>query len=625
MSTLIKIQEGHFIVKLPKCLLFLEIKPQIREWNHYCFTEAENVNVFIDGVLNSTHDCSLDKIFVTNQESIYFTIGWDAQITNPLSGLVADAQMFWRELSAEEVKNVSLANYESIGVDLLANLSTDENSNVEITDIPKEELLEEYIQYILLYISEKNTYHGAARVCKVRMGSLPSFSVHGKEIVTKLMSKFLSRSGMSFGSFWLNSINGSSCSIGTFTMRPLNIEISNEQCNNPRINYFCVVDKEVQYRLIGFNDDDDVIFHPVPYKIGVFESEDVYRLFMKNGQFILKDVTSDFEYYISESRDSDQLLGRYKWYKPDSSENEKENDLFWIDCDDYSDEAVSLCEIGIPPRTFYDKRLPPSSLSNYTTNITIQFELLSVLDINKDDSTLNFLIKCVLTWQDDRLEFKFLNRNESISVRNDIADQYWQPELVVNGAVHDDESKLSFKDNPGNVKAKMLEKGTLKVINSYRAMFYEGNQVLLISETSVPVTIVCEMDLFYFPFDEQACSFSVELVNDILSDIKWEKRTSNISMGTGVFHALYEIFGFEYTFIDDKEIQISIKFARNYGAFIFNTIFPCIIIVLIGILSHFLPPHDYNDRVTTTMSCLIVIATLFSQIVIHYLNLLNPN
>ncbi|KAL7648950.1 UNVERIFIED_CONTAM: hypothetical protein RMT77_000885 [Armadillidium vulgare] len=51
---------------------------------------------------------------------------------------------------------------------------------------------------------------------------------------------------------------------------------------------------------------------------------------------------------------------------------------------------------------------------------------------------------------------------------------------------------------------------------------------------------------------------------------------------------------------------------RKFGAYIFNTVLPCVVLEIIGLMTHWLPINDYNDRVTVTLSCLIVMAALFT-------------
>ncbi|MCL4144127.1 UNVERIFIED_CONTAM: hypothetical protein GTU68_064801 [Idotea baltica] len=52
---------------------------------------------------------------------------------------------------------------------------------------------------------------------------------------------------------------------------------------------------------------------------------------------------------------------------------------------------------------------------------------------------------------------------------------------------------------------------------------------------------------------------------------------------------------------------------RKNGAYILTTFLPCFILEIIGLLTLVLPFDDYQDRVTVTLSCLIVMSTLFAQ------------
>ena len=58
--------------------------------------------------------------------------------------------------------------------------------------------------------------------------------------------------------------------------------------------------------------------------------------------------------------------------------------------------------------------------------------------------------------------------------------------------------------------------------------------------------------------------------------------------------------------------MISMK--RKYGSFLFNTFLPCVVLEFIGLMTHILPTDDYSDRITITLSSLIVMAALFTQV-----------
>lgn len=62
-------------------------------------------------------------------------------------------------------------------------------------------------------------------------------------------------------------------------------------------------------------------------------------------------------------------------------------------------------------------------------------------------------------------------------------------------------------------------------------------------------------------------------------------------------------------------MQVTFEFTRKNGAYLVNTFIPFVILELIGLLTLLMPYNDYQDRVTVTLSCLIVMATLFSQVI----------
>ena len=67
--------------------------------------------------------------------------------------------------------------------------------------------------------------------------------------------------------------------------------------------------------------------------------------------------------------------------------------------------------------------------------------------------------------------------------------------------------------------------------------------------------------------------------------------------------------------------MLTFKINRKYGAYIYNTFMPCIILEVIGLLTHVIPLDDLSDRIMVTLSCLIVMAALFTQVTNISINL----
>lgn len=59
---------------------------------------------------------------------------------------------------------------------------------------------------------------------------------------------------------------------------------------------------------------------------------------------------------------------------------------------------------------------------------------------------------------------------------------------------------------------------------------------------------------------------------------------------------------------------IVVKLGRSYAAYIINTLLPCMVLEMIGFLTHAFPIKDFSNRCTATLSCLIVKAAFFLQV-----------
>ncbi|RXG72811.1 hypothetical protein Avbf_07785 [Armadillidium vulgare] len=60
-------------------------------------------------------------------------------------------------------------------------------------------------------------------------------------------------------------------------------------------------------------------------------------------------------------------------------------------------------------------------------------------------------------------------------------------------------------------------------------------------------------------------------------------------------------------------LNFALVFSRRYGSYFLTTILPCILIGLLGTLTHCFSPENISERIDVTLQCLIVLASLFSQ------------
>lgn len=63
-----------------------------------------------------------------------------------------------------------------------------------------------------------------------------------------------------------------------------------------------------------------------------------------------------------------------------------------------------------------------------------------------------------------------------------------------------------------------------------------------------------------------------------------------------------------------QQVEMGLLLKRRSGAFLFSSIGPCVVLLLLGHLSFIaFPLHQFTERASTSLSLLIVVASLFSQ------------
>ena len=90
-------------------------------------------------------------------------------------------------------------------------------------------------------------------------------------------------------------------------------------------------------------------------------------------------------------------------------------------------------------------------------------------------------------------------------------------------------------------------------------MIAPGEDVEFSHEKETSVSIQCNMDIYYFPFDKHTCQFSLQLIGYLLPDGKWNRVIVHKKKGLEL--ALFSDLVFEGSVDDTKE---TVRNARNY-------------------------------------------------------------
>lgn len=145
---------------------------------------------------------------------------------------------------------------------------------------------------------------------------------------------------------------------------------------------------------------------------------------------------------------------------------------------------------------------------------------------------------------------------------------------------------------------------------------YNGSGVQITYSLRYQFTFSCEYDFRSFPFDTQGCGISIKLQQSLGCDPHWDTKAGGVQVYGEISRlSMYSLSPTRYRLgTDGQDLVLCFLFEHKFASYVFTTFIPCIILCGLAhvTLTHF-QLTDFNDRIMVTLSLLIVLASLFSQ------------
>ncbi|CAF0756649.1 unnamed protein product [Brachionus calyciflorus] len=239
----------------------------------------------------------------------------------------------------------------------------------------------------------------------------------------------------------------------------------------------------------------------------------------------------------------------------------------------------------------YDPSIRPSVNHNYTLNVTFGVALTQLIDV--DERNMIITTNCWLNqnWIDNKLKWNPEDYDFIKSIHIP-AERIWKPDiLLVNNA--DSWAKISSISTNAFVK-------------------YDGNVTWL---STVIFKSSCSINVRYFPFDEQVCDmiFASWTFDGFLIDINVNSNEGDTTnyIKNGEWH-LVKLTATKnlkhYSCCEEPypEIYVRLVIRRRPLYYVFNMVFPCLLITLVAFLGFFLPPGS-TEKVSMGITTLLSI------------------
>ncbi|KAK3788274.1 hypothetical protein RRG08_027008 [Elysia crispata] len=245
----------------------------------------------------------------------------------------------------------------------------------------------------------------------------------------------------------------------------------------------------------------------------------------------------------------------------------------------------------------YNKQVKPAVINNQALNVSFGVALAQIIDLDEKNQIITTNCWNTQKWLDPKLTWE-PSKYGNITVVRLPYDTVWLPDIVLYNSAH-------LADESVSTNVIVLNNGTVIYLT------------MVIYKSS------CSIDVKYFPFDSQHCtldfsswSYDLEGMNLILlggqdGDLSNYKNSTEWELVGFLQERKEENFScceVPYPFIKN---HILIK--RRPLFYVFNMIFPCVLITLVALLGFYMP-SDTGEKISMGITTLLSM-TVFLMIV----------
>ncbi|KAF2350195.1 Neurotransmitter-gated ion-channel ligand-binding domain [Trinorchestia longiramus] len=624
---------SKLVLQTSTCNILFDYFVERRKWIHLCVSMSNELVTYADGeVIEQNVECPFNGTMDLTTENSTLDLGNDRTKGKPMSGKVADVRFYLVNISLAEVKAAMTFGNSSLKYIEIIDGDQTEPTGVDIKPIFKSELTIEETTDDWMQITTLLTSADAESVCLKVGGSLLHVPSISDEAIIGFTINVL---GESLSNFWVKSDNGSSCVFISVSVSGV-WQDTPEDCSFLRRS-ICSIPSSKTFYFIGMEYTDETYRTPMKkvrdalawdaeYDWRLEYSESDYTLYFMNSISLEVYANTDF-------MDMNELMGRTSWTMQSTPPKQVTFTLtscdvnqftcsngecidllhvcnFIVDCADFTDEQ--LCNYTQKRPSYYDNQL--SGQGKLQVNLTL--DLLRIQELDMQEGTLKVSVRAVAMWRDPRVVFHNIHPGNATLVPKDDATFYWQPNIVMEGVINEDTNALSMDAEPGKMYITADTPGKPATFMGNEVLEYGGEQVVIMHEKRDIITITCPVDLFNYPFDVQTCNMTLLLEGKVLPDAEWQPAPDAVLNFTETSLQLFEFIHYKRYLQHDNgnPVMFEIRIARRYGSHVLVTFLPCFVLQLIGLSVFAIPLDDFSDRLTVSISCLIVMAALFTQI-----------
>lgn len=246
----------------------------------------------------------------------------------------------------------------------------------------------------------------------------------------------------------------------------------------------------------------------------------------------------------------------------------------------------------------YDKSVRPSKNASESLNVTFGLALTQLIDVDERNQILTTNCWLNQMWIDNNLQW---NQSDfgGIQVIRIPAEKVWKPDIIL----------YNNADSQYNIA----------LLSTNIIVSSDGNLTWL---SSAIFKSSCQIDVEYFPFDEQRCKlkfsswtydgFQLNLIiqteagdlSNYVANGEWDLIDMVVKRNVVYYSCCKEPY---------PDVTITIIFRRRPLFYVFNLVLPCVLITGIALMSFYMP-SDSGEKVTLGITTLLSM-TVFLMVI----------
>ncbi|XP_042204943.1 uncharacterized protein LOC121854377 [Homarus americanus] len=638
---------------------------QVLTWYHYCLTydhTLAHISAYLDGELQGVISRNTTRWFaeatlVLGQYSIEYLDAYTK--TRSFSGQLTHAGVWSRTLSPEEITELASCGPDPPGLTIPWDHEWILN-NASFIDLPEDEICEKKTNSLYIKFSSM-PYEAARKACAGLGGYLPvpQSLDHAYELIRVMYEEpvmtliWIGATDELQEGFYINAHTGkelewfewgSNDPNGLQWQNCLVFEsdfLHDYPCHVSR-TAMCFLPTQRKWTLRGPCEEDTAnykysLLHPEQGKVE-FRGYYQYEIVEEDESWVWRNVITDEVIARLPFEEDRWPMGRRNWTMKSEVCEKKGTQLLQLsscttseftcmdgscvsrlrrcdrrpDCLDESDEQD--CQLVHRPIGYHHTLPPPSNVTGSPLTVGLKMKLVS-LSLSDKDSYLEVTYHLNMTWSDLRLLFHNL---KSASRLNQVPvgehSRLWTPTLTlvnVRGTERtmvDDEAVLTIhrKGQPLDDDLSMPEDVNV----------YLGIENHLSVERKYTSQFLCDLNLHLYPFDVQRCFMDLEVLSAATDFVVLENNSSQVSYVGAKLLIEYTVVSVALQINNNKtlaEAEVEVLLQRRVGYPIISIYVPTVILLILAYLSLIFRRNNFEARVMSALTVLLVLAALFTQ------------